>query len=1052
MAGMIGWFARNPVAANLLMALIIGLGAWSVLERLPLETFPAFEPDTITISAVYRGASPVEVEEAVLVRIEEAIGDLAGIAGIQSISREGTGQVIVEIEKGQDPRLLLDDLKHRIDAIITFPEDVERPLLTLRPPFRDAIGVVVYGDLPESELRRLSERVRDDLSALPEVSLAELSGVRPFEISIEVSERMLDRHGLTLDHVVESVRRASTDLPAGAIRSEGGEILLRTRGQAFNAGQFRDIPVISRADGSRVMLGEIASVRDGFEEAPLHAWMDGKPAVLIDVSRTASQSVNEVASAVKRYIEVTRPLLPYGVSLDFWRDRSHAVNLRLKTLLDSAWQGGLLVFICLALFLRFSVAVWVCVGIPLSFMGALALMPQFGITINLMSMFAFILVLGIVVDDAIITSENIYSRLRRAGPSAGVDDIIEATREVSVPVTFGLLTTVVAFLPLMAVEGIRGQLFSQIAVVVICVLIFSWVESKLILPAHMRHVNAGRGASMGGYRRFQLAVADALEYSIDRHYQPLLARALEHRYLTLAIFAGIGIIVLSLFLSGRVMFTYSPRVQSETARATLVMQTGTHEAVTAHHVRRMAEEASRLREQYTDPVSGESVIRNVVMSVGWAGGSPAQGGGRSELGHVSMDLVPPEERRIEVTTSQIVSAWRQAIGAIPGARELTFRAEVDQRRGPIDIQITGQDYRQLREVAQLARERLAQYPGVFDIGDSFEDGKPEIVLSLRPGAELLGLSSSDLGRQVRQAFFGAEAQRIQRGRDDVRVMIRYPESERQSVATLESMRIRTATGTQVPMHEVADWSVGQGFSTIRRIDRQRAINVFADLDKDSVDLNLVGRDLREYLDDALTGFPDVRYSLEGDLKEQSKGLGSLFYGTLFALFAIYALLAIPTRSYAQPLVIMLVIPFGAIGALLGHLLLGMNLSLMSLFGMLALAGVVVNDSLVLVDWINRRRNEGMDAFEAARTAGAARFRAVMLTSLTTFAGLTPLMLEKSTQAQFLIPMAISLGFGILFATLLTLFLTPIGYLILEDLRRLTGSGRQRIRAAATATG
>lgn len=1036
MGGLIDWFARNPVAANLLMAMIIVIGAWSVMERLPLEVFPEFDSDTVTISTVYRGASPADVEESVLVRIEESIIDVDGIAKIQSTAREGSGQVVVEIEKGRNPRIILDEIKNRVDAIITFPAEVERPVFSLRPSFRDAIGVVISGDLPESDLRRLSELIRDDLTALPEVSLADLSGVRAYEIAIEISESNLDRYGLTFDQIVEAVRRSSVDLPAGALRTDGGEVLLRTTSQALDGEAFGRIPVISRPDGSRVLLGEIASVRDGFEEAPLYTRMNGRPAVMIDVYRTGNQSVISVAESVKRYIERQRELMPYGVTLDYWRDRSHVVSLRLNTLLTSAWQGALLVFICLALFLRLSVAIWVCVGIPLSFMGALALMPQLGITINLMSMFAFILVLGIVVDDAIITGENIYSHLKRAGANAGVDNIVQATREVAVPVTFGLLTTVVAFLPLMTVEGIRGQLFSQIAIVVVCVLIFSWVESKLILPAHMRHVRMGGNAPTGRLYRLQQLVANALEHMIYNHYQPFLERALKQRYLTLAIFLGIGFILLSLYLSGRIMFTYSPRVQSEVARATLIMQTGTVEEVTSSHVIRMTEAAESLRDRFTDPNTGESVIRNIMMSAGWVGGSSIQGGGQPELGHVSMELVPPEERTIDVTTTQIVQAWRQAIGTIPGARELAFRAEVDQRGGPLDIQLTGDDYRQLRTVAALVRERLGQYPGVFDIGDSFEDGKAEIRLTMKPEGEMLGISAIDLGTQVRQAFFGAEAQRIQRGRDDVRVIVRYPESERRSIANLDTMRVRTEDGVEIPVSMVANLDIDRGLTTIRRVDRQRAVNVFADIDKDMVDLNQISRDLDNWLTEILQQYPGVRFTLEGDMREQDKALSSLFYGTLFALFAIYALLAVPTRSYTQPFVIMLVIPFGAAGALIGHMILGMSLSLMSLFGMLALAGVVVNDSLVLTDWINRRRAEGIDLLEAVRTAGAARFRAVLLTSLTTFAGLAPLIWEKSTQAQFLIPMAVSLGFGILFATLITLILTPVGYLILEDIKRI----------------
>ncbi|MBN2887676.1 MAG: efflux RND transporter permease subunit [Chromatiaceae bacterium] len=1044
MKGMIGWFAGNGVAANLLMILILFLGAWALAERIPLEVFPDFERDQVSVAVTYRGATPAEVEEAVVVRIEEAIADLEGIERIESSANEGAAKVSVEVEKGRDPRALLDDIKNRVDAINTFPAEVERPIYRVQEFRREVISVVVSGDLPERALRRLGERVRDDLAALPEVSLVELTGVRPYEISIEVSERTLDRHGLTFDQIVEAVRRSSVDRPAGSIKTRGGEILLRTKGQAYVAEDFARITVFTRQDGTRLTLGELASIRDGFEEEPLYAQFNGRSAVLIEVYRTGMQNALDVGRAVQDYVAENRARMPSGVTLDYWRDRSRVVKLRLQTLLNSAWQGGLLVFLCLALFLRLSVAAWVCVGIPISFMGALALMPELGVSLNLMSLFAFILVLGIVVDDAIITGENIYTHLKRA--ESGLEAAVRGAQEVAVPVTFGLLTTLAAFIPLLFIEGRRGPLFAQIPLIVIPVLVFSWIESKLILPAHLRHVRIGRTAPSSRWHRLQRAVAEGLEQAIGLYYRPLLERVLARRYLTLALFLGLSFIAVCFVISGRYGFTYFPRVQSETARATLKMQTGTAEAVTTRHVLRMAQEAEALQRQYTDPVAGEPVIRNILTSVGWAAGGGAAGAsGSSELGQVSLELAPPEERALTVTTSEIVSAWRRAIGPIPGAKELNFRAEIGRGGAPIDVQLTGQNFAALSEVADAVRRRLAEYPGLFDIQDSFQDSKAEIKLAIRPEAELLGLSVDDLGRQVRQAFFGAEAQRIQRGRDDVRVMVRYPEAERRSVASLDIMRIRTAEGVEVPIGNVAEAALGQGFATIRRVDRQRAVDVIADADKEQVDINRIVQDLENFLADLIPRYPGVRYQFEGELREQRESFGSLFYGTLFVLFSLYTLLAVPLRSYAQPLVVMLVIPFSFVGALLGHLLLGMNFSLMSIMGLLALAGVVVNDSLVLVDWINRRRAEGMAVAEAVRSAGMARFRPILLTSLTTFAGLAPLIWEKSTQAQFLIPMAVSLGFGILYATLISLLLVPVGYLVLEDLKRLFGLSGEPVK-------
>jgi multidrug efflux pump subunit AcrB len=1048
--GLIAWFVRNEVAANLLMVSIVFLGLWSLATRIPLEVFPEFERDVVNISMTYRGATPAEVEESVVVRIEEAIEDLQGVKEITSNANEGQARVRVEVDKGYAPRMILDDIKNRVDAINTFPDDVERPIYSVLEFTRQVISVVVSGALDEAELRRLGERIRDDLTALPEVSLAELAAVRPYEISVEVSESTLDRYGLTFDTIVQAIRRSSVDLPAGSIKTRSGEVLLRTKGQAYTADDYAGIVVRTRADGTRITLGDIAEIRDGFEEDPRYGLFNGEPAVLIDVYRTGDQSAIGIGRAVRQYLAEQQALMPGGVTIDYWRDRSRIVKLRLQTLVKSALQGGLLIFLLLALFLRLSVAIWVCVGIPISFLGALALMPTIGVTINLISLFAFILVLGIVVDDAIITGENIYTHLKRA--EASTSAAITGAQEVAVPVTFGILTTVAAFVPLLFVEGIRGAIFAQIPSVVIPVLLFSWVESKLILPAHMKHVRLDRDREkpLKAWQRVQRRTADGLERFIERAYRPALEWALEQRYLTLCIFVGVSLIVLSFVVSGRYTFTFFPRVQSETARATLTMPAGTPVEETRRHLERISALARELQEKYFDATIDGSVIRNILVSVGWTGGAygQGQGSGRPELGRVSLELVPPEDRALEVTSAEIVREWRDGIGVIPGVKELSFFAEIGRGGDPVDIQLTGPDFDQLARLASVVKARLREYPGLFDIGDTFEDGKPEIKLRIRPEAELLGLNAEDLGRQVRQAFFGAEAQRIQRGRDDVRVMVRYPESERRSLESLDTMRIRTREGAEVPFGNVAEVELGQGFATIRRVDRQRAINVKADVNKEKVDVNRIVPDLRSLLDTLVAENPGVRYSLEGELREQRESFGSILVGLGFVLFSIYALLAVPFRSYLQPLMVMLVIPFGVVGAILGHMIMGMNISIMSVMGMLALSGVVVNDSLVLVDWVNRRRREGMPIAEAVRKGGVARFRPILLTSLTTFVGLVPLIFEKSTQAQFLIPMAVSLGFGILYATLLTLFLVPVTYLILDDMQRpFLRGGRPAARTA-----
>ena len=1034
---MIAWFARNSVAANLLMCFIIVSGLYAVINRTPLEVFPSFELELITIRVPYRGASPAEVEETITIKIEEALADLEGVSELRSSAQEGMGTITVEVAKGYDPRVLLDEVKLRVDRISTFPDSIDRPVIYIPARSREVISVVVLGELSERELRQLGERVRDDLSNIPGITQVQLSGVRPYEIALEVSEQTLRQYGLSLEEVAQAIRRASLDLAAGTIKTEGGEVLISGKGQAYRAEEFERITVLSRPDGTRLSLADIATVRDGFEENSIATEFNGKPAVVIDVYRTGDQNAIELAAAVRDYIAKAKTWLPQGVEIDYWRDRSKIVKARLNTLVKSAVQGGLLVLLLLTLFLRWSVAIWVFISIPVSFLGGLAVMPELGVTLNIVSLFAFILVLGIVVDDAIVTGENIYTHLRRGAEP--LQAAIEGTREVAVPVTFGVLTTVVAFAPLMMVEGVRGQIFSQIPLIVIPVLLVSLVESKLILPAHLRHLKTAKTDQVNPVLRLQRAVADGLEYGVRRYYQPLLAAALRQRYFTLSLFVGGLIIVFSLVSAGHMRFVFFPRVQSEVARASLTMPVGTPFEVTSSHIEHMTAAAQRLRDKYIDPVSGASVITAILSASGHSGGG---GSGQSHVGRVSFEISPPEQRTINVTSSELVSEWRQMIGPIIGAKELNFRAEIGRGGSPFDVRLSGADFDLLQTLAEQIKTRLRTYPGVFDITDSFSDGKQELQLAIKPEAEQLGLSLDALARQVRQAFFGLEVQRIQRGRDDVRVMLRFPLEERRSMANLERMLIRTPSGAAVPFSEVAQVKPGRSAASIERVNRNRTLDVLADVNKESADIEAIKRDLNEFVSALVAPYPGVTFSLEGEAREQRDSFRSLGWGLVFVLLALYTLLAIPFRSYSQPVMVMIVIPFGVAGAILGHLIMGMSLSIISVMGMLALAGVVVNDSLVLVDYINRRCREGMAVVDAVRVAGVARFRAVLLTSLTTFAGLTPLIFEKSTQAQFLIPMAVSLGFGILFATFITLLLVPVNYLALEDIKAIFKSKPQ----------
>ena len=1037
---LIEWFARNPVAANLMMVVIVAYGLYATIFKIPLEVFPIFEQDIINITVAYPGATPQEVEQSIALRIEESLADLQSIKHIFTDATEGSALIRVEIVNGGDVNRVLSDVKNRVDGISGLPDDVEKPIIALQQRKREVISLALSGAATEAELYELSKQIRDEVTQLSGISQAEITGLRPYEISIEVSEDSLQQYGLTLEQVAQIIRQNSRDVPAGKINSKSGEIRIRTLGQAYRQKDFERIIIIAQGNGTRIRLADIATINDGFTEDPLYAVFDHQRSAIIEVFRTGTQSAIQVAETVKNYIDERRKSLPANIQLDYWKDRSRIVRARLQTLINSAMQGGFLIFILLALFLRPSVALWVSVGIPISFMGALALMPELGVSLNLVSMFAFIVVLGIVVDDAIVTGENVYTHLKK-NPDP-LDAVIKGTQEVSIPVTFGVLTTVAAFLPLLMIGGVRGDIFAQLPMIIIPVLLFSLIESKLILPAHMRHIRVyheTEASQANMLIRLQQKIALGLEAFIEKRYRPFLDKVLIYRYLTLSVFIVILSITIALAVSGRINFTFFPRVASEFVRVNLIMPEGTALETTTRHIQHIKEQAEFLQEKYIDPTTGESIIEHILVSVGSTGRSlRGTTGGKSNLARVVFELTPPEQRSLKITSPQLKREWRKLIGDIPGVKELSFRAEAAHGGAPLDIQLEGQNFTQLSQVAELVKARLQTYDGVFDAKNSFEDGKEEVQLRILPEAELLGLTLANIGQQVRSAFYGIEVQRILRNQDEIKVMVRYPADERQTVADLENLKIRTGQGREVPLMEVAELIYDRGASKITRVDQQRIVNVTADINKDKVNAASIVSDMDEWLSKVLLDYPSVRFNLEGEQKEQKESMQSLKYGLLFVLFIIYALLAIPFGSYLQPFIVMGVIPFSIIGALMGHVLLGMSLSISSLMGLLALTGVVVNDSLVLVDYVNKQIKHGLPLHDAVRQAGGARFRPIILTSMTTFVGLLPLIFEKSTQAQFLIPMAVSLGFGILFATFITLILIPASYMVLEDFKWLFG--------------
>lgn len=1082
---MIAWFARNSVAANLLMITLLGIGLWSATTQLTLEVFPESDVDTVTVTVAFRGNSPEEVEEGIVLKIEEAIQDLEAIDEMTSIASESNGTVAAEIKDGYDPRAALDDIKARVDAIVTFPAEAEKPRVSLQEHADSVVKVIIAGNLDEFQLRQLADEVHEDILNLTaestlsfprwlpidrvpvlgsiirsittkteDITSATIVGVRPYEISIDVSEKTLLRYDLTLDEVATAVREQSVDLSGGVIKTSSGEILLRTKTRAYFGEQFESIVVRSNPDGTKVTLGDLGSVEDGFEEGEVTARFNGKPAVMVSVNRVGEQNAILISDTVKNYVATKQASVPPGIELTAWRDRSAIVEGRLGTLLGSAVWAGILVFLILALFLRISLSVWVVLGIPVAFAGALICMPFLGATINISSLFGFILVLGIVVDDAIVTGENIYEHLKRDKDSTQA--AIDGTHEVTRPVIFGILTTIAAFVPLLMFPGHRGAMFSQIPAVVIPVLIFSLIESKLILPGHLKHLrNAAKAPAKWNYiSRGQQAVARGLEWFIRRAFQPVLEVCLVNRWITVSVFVFILMGTLGWYNSGRIPRVYFPRIASEYVTIGLTMPAGTPYKVTSGHVDRMEAAAFALQKKYTD-AEGHSLIEHIFSSTGGQGAASSGGrrggsvsSGQTNVGEVSFEIIDPDAKEgmvlmldsvptpaSSIDSRRLSMELRRMIGDVPGAEDFSVRAEIGRYGDPIDIRIFGQDPAKLLAAAEEIKAMLAEYPGLFDISANVDDGKEEIQLRVRPEAELLGIDSGNLARQTRGAFYGFEAQRIQRGREDIRVMVRYPREERESVGNLSNMRVRTPDGARVPFANVAELDFGRSPAAIRRSDRNRTVNVIADADKEEVDLEGMKESIDAAVKEIVDRHPGVHFSLEGEAAEQREANAVLLVGVFFVLFVIYCLLAIPFRSFLQPLMVMVVMPFGLIGAVFGHLIMGLPLSIMSMFGMLALAGVVVNDSLVLVDWINRKhRDEGLPLQEAVRIGGAARFRPIILTSLTTFAGLMPLIFEKSTQAQFLIPMAVSLGFGILFATGITLLLVPSLYLILEDFK------------------
>ncbi len=1186
--GMIAWFARNSVAANLMMIFIILMGANGIINRLPVEVFPMFTPDEVEIRVTYRGATPEIMEESIVIPLEKIVANLPGIEEIKSSAREGSARIEIEAETGYDPRVLLEDVKSRVDSINSLPKEIEPPVVRVEEHLHEVVTLIIHGKMSEYDLRKLGERIRDDVGRLEGISRVEMRGLRNYEINIEVSETILLEHQLTLQQVADAIKNSAVDLPGGSIKARNGEVLVRTEGRAFDEAAFEKIIIKGRIDGAHLTLGEIANITDAFEEEQVIMRFNGNRCAVVHIARTGDQNALKIEEIVRGYLDTLIPSLPEGVSVNIWNNRAAIINKRLVTLNDSAFMGIASIIILLGLFLRPAVALWVCLGVPIAFMGAFSLMPYFGVTINVLTLYGFILVLGILVDDAIVTGERIHTFQQRGGTL--LDGAIKGAQEVATPVIFGVLTTAIAFVPLLMVEGRRGQIFAQIPLVVIPCLLFSLVESKLILPAHLGHSMKqgtferikqlllwgcipgyllGRfssvwftekikawfnleelgalikfvpfvlvmtlviivvdltirvlfkgldkaihlitniifalllvtfcvsvGWNFSGTINFPIApwhwpiqmwggliialliiaafipaiqnrFANGLKWFIERIYRPVLDTAsadhYANRYVTLSVFISAAIIIGVYSSSGGLRMKFFPDIDSEYATARLVMPLGTAYEVTEEKLQKIIKEAYALKKahegDYLDPENGEmikrSVIGDIITTIGGqniAGVRGPASSGVANLGEVQIQLMAPEDRVYfvdkrfhNIKTRELVKKWRKNIGHIQGAQEITTKGVIGRSRDPIAIKLampaldntSEETTAVLAKVSGQIKTNLNGYQGLFDIHDTFERTKEEVRPKLNKDYEAQGLTTRMMiGRQIQGGFFGHEAQRIQRGQNEVRIMVRYPAEERANMASLENMQIRLPNGSSAPMTSVADLEMTDSSPSIYRNDRARTLYVLADADKDNaaLDLEKVREDLEPEVEKLTAAQPGMTHEFVGEGRERKESFAALKLGGVIILLGIYAMLAIPFKSFTQPLIVMAIIPFSIMGALLGHMIMDIPFSVMSAFGLLAMAGVVVNDSLVMVHYINLKRDEGMSLQDAVSRAGGARFRPILLTSLTTFGGILPTMFEKSTQAQFVIPMGISLAWGVLFATFITLILVPICYLILEDIK------------------
>lgn len=1015
---MVEWFIKNPIAANLAMIVIL-VGGLSSFNKIDKQFFPEQKLNKIQVSVIYPGAGPQEVETQIAMRIEEAIDDLDGIDEINSVSTEGSGTVIVDVEEGYDSQRLLNNVKSRIDAINTFPVEAERPQITELNWKSRMISVALAGHLSEKALKELGEKIRDEMSALPDVAQVELRQPRDYEVSIEISESQLRRYGLRFDDMVNAVKSSSLNLPAGKIQTDGGDIQLQTRSQAYVAADFENIVLIRRNDGTQVLLGDVATVTDGFAEIDVENRFNDKRALALDVYVTTHPDVVKTSDQVSQYVETLRPRLPPTVEVHIWRDMSISFKGRMSMLFSNGIGGLVLVFLILMIFLRPLLAMWVCVGIGVAFVGAFWLLPYTGTSLNMISLFAFILILGILVDDAIIVGESIYTH--QQGGEPGPPGAIIGTQSVIKPVWFAVVSTMIFFAPMYFLAGDNAAP-KVLPVVVLLALSFSLFEAMFILPSHLAHMGPEKVYKhhlMLRFESWRQRISNSMTDFAANTYRPFLETCMEWRALTMVSFLMALFISFALLGGGWLSSSFFPKVPVDYVVANVALSQGGAFSEVEEVMATVEGAAKRIKREYNDET------RTRIGSI--------EAVGYNNSVRVTLEILDIENS--DISAYDVKRLWEQYVGDLPMAEDFDISFTAIPLGKPIEFMMSAPDGATLRQVTEELKKELALYPGIFNVRDSLESPRTEIELKLKPQAETLDLSLSDLARQVRRGFYGEEVQRIPLLREDVKVMVRYPLEERRSEEFLREMRIRTPSGVEVPFETVADIEYVPSYTEIKRRDRKRIATVSADLQPGFSSAQEIMRSVFERKEtEWMAQYPGFQLVTDGEELQRAEFVESLKDLFQFAMIVIFGLLAVAFRSYWQPILILSAVPFGFMGAIFGHLVMGMEISMFSLMGILATAGVVVNDNLVLIDRVNHLREKGVSLKNALLQGAQDRFRPIILTSLTTFIGLMPIMAEPSIQAKFLKPMVISLAFGVALATVVTLIFTPILYLVLDALK------------------